>query len=247
MIRSLARLWAVPVVVALWELATRAAGNPYFPPPSTIALRLGDLWISRAALDDLSRSLGRLLTGWVMAGVAGVAAGVAMGRSPLLARFVDPAVQFCRALPPPALLPVFLALFSTGTLMQVATIACGIVWPVLINAADGARNVDRLHLDTARVFRLSAGQRLLRVVLPSAAPKILAGLRLSLSLALILMVIAEFFATDGVGFRLRAAQRSFDLPGMWAAVTVLGVLGYLLNQVFLIIERRMVANYGASE
>ncbi|MEV4393114.1 ABC transporter permease [Nonomuraea sp. NPDC049607] len=247
MIRSLARLWAVPVVVALWELATRAAGNPYFPPPSTIALRLGDLWISRAALDDLSRSLGRLLTGWVVAGVAGVAAGVAMGRSPLLARFVDPAVQFCRALPPPALLPVFLALFSTGTLMQVATIACGIVWPVLINAADGARNVDRLHLDTARVFRLSAGQRLLRVVLPSAAPKILAGLRLSLSLALILMVIAEFFATDGVGFRLRAAQRSFDLPGMWAAVTVLGVLGYLLNQVFLMVERRMVANYGASE
>ncbi|MGW2156322.1 ABC transporter permease [Nonomuraea sp. NPDC001699] len=247
MIRSLARLWAVPVVVALWELATRAAGNPYFPPPSTIALRLGDLWISRAALDDLSRSLGRLLTGWVVAGVAGVAAGVAMGRSPLLARFVDPAVQFCRALPPPALLPVFLALFSTGTLMQVATIACGIVWPVLINAADGARNVDRLHLDTARVFRLSAGQRLLRVVLPSAAPKILAGLRLSLSLALILMVIAEFFATDGVGFRLRAAQRSFDLPGMWAAVTVLGVLGYLLNQVFLMVERRMAANYGASE
>ncbi|MFI6179464.1 ABC transporter permease [Nonomuraea sp. NPDC051191] len=247
MIRSLARLWAVPVVVALWELATRAAGNPYFPPPSTIALRLGDLWISRAALDDLSRSLGRLLTGWVVAGVAGVAAGVAMGRSPLLARFADPAVQFCRALPPPALLPVFLALFSTGTLMQVATIACGIVWPVLINAADGARNVDRLHLDTARVFRLSAGQRLLRVVLPSAAPKILAGLRLSLSLALILMVIAEFFATDGVGFRLRAAQRSFDLPGMWAAVTVLGLLGYLLNQVFLMVERRMVANYGASE
>ncbi|YCK38902.1 ABC transporter permease [Actinomadura sp. ATCC 39365] len=247
MIRSVARLWAVPVVVAVWELATRAAGNPYFPPPSTIALRLRELWISRTALDDLSHSLGRLLTGWVLAGVAGVAAGVAMGRSPLLSRFVDPAVQFCRALPPPALLPVFLALFSTGTLMQVATIACGIVWPVLVNAADGARNVDRLHLDTARVFRLSAGQRLLRVVLPSAAPKILAGLRLSLSLALILMVIAEFFATDGVGFRLRAAQRSFDLPGMWAAVTVLGVLGYLLNQVFLILERRAVAHYGATE
>ncbi|MFI7106318.1 ABC transporter permease [Nonomuraea sp. NPDC050227] len=247
MIRSVARLWAVPVVVAVWEPATRAAGNPYFPPPSTIALRLRELWISRTALDDLSHSLGRLLTGWVLAGVVGVAAGVAMGRSPLLSRFVDPAVQFCRALPPPALLPVFLALFSTGTLMQVMTIACGIVWPVLVNAADGARDVDRLHLDTARVFRLSAGQRLLRVVLPSAAPKILAGLRLSLSLALILMVIAEFFATDGVGFRLRAAQRSFDLPGMWAAVTVLGVLGYLLNQVFLILERRLVAHYGATE
>ncbi|MFI6922789.1 ABC transporter permease [Nonomuraea spiralis] len=247
MIRSAARLWAVPVVVAVWEAATRALRHPYFPPPSAIALRGRELWINQTALDDLSSSLGRLLAGWALAGLAGVAAGVALGRSPLLARFLDPAVQFCRALPPPALLPVFLALFSTGTSMQVATIACGIVWPVLINTADGARNVARLHLDTAQVFRLPARQRLLRVVLPSAAPKILAGLRLSLSLALILMVIAEFFATDGVGFRLRAAQRSFDLPGVWAAITVLGVLGFLLNQVFLILERRLPAHYGTSE
>jgi ABC-type nitrate/sulfonate/bicarbonate transport system permease component len=125
--------------------------------------------------------------------------------------------------------------------MQVATIACGIVWPVLINTADGARNVDRLHLDTARVFRLTAAQRLLRVVLPSAAPKILAGLRLSLSLALILMVFSEFVGSNsGIGYRLLIAQQNFETVDMWAAIAVLGVLGYLLNSAFLLVEARFL-------
>lgn len=246
---TLTRWWVVPVVLLIWEVGTRSLQHPYFPPPSTIAARAWALWFSGppdqlgltdVALGNFPHSLVTLLTGWILAGVAGVVFGLGLGRSPLLFRFLDPAIQFGRALPPPALLPLFLALFSTDTRMQVATIACGIVWPVLINAADGARNVDRLHLEIAETFRLTAGQRLVRVILPSAAPKICAGLRLSLSLALILMVIAEFFSTEGIGFQLRATQRAFDLPGMWAAITLLGVLGYVLNQAFLALERRML-------
>ncbi|WP_431929964.1 ABC transporter permease [Nonomuraea jabiensis] len=243
------RFSVVPVVLTAWELVTRSLEHPYFPSPSTIALRVRELWFSGpapqlwlndVALANFPHSLVRLLAGWVLAGVVGITVGVALGRSPLLLRFLDPVIQFGRALPPPALLPAFLALFSTGTRMQVATIACGIVWPVLFNAADGARTVDRLHLETAQVFRLSSRQRLLQVILPSAAPKIFAGLRLSLSLALILMVIAETFSTEGIGYQLRVAQRTFDLPGMWGAITVLGILGYLLNQVFRSLERRVL-------
>jgi ABC-type nitrate/sulfonate/bicarbonate transport system permease component len=181
----------------------------------------------------------------VLAGVGGVVIGVAIGRSPLLYRFLDPIIQFGRALPAPALLPMFLALFSTGTRMQIATITFGIVWPVLFNAADGARSIEPLHLETARVFGLTRGQRLLRIVLPSAAPKIFAGLRLSLSLALILMVIAEFFSTEGIGFQLRAAQRAFDLPGAWGAIVLLGILGYVLNQAFLLLEKRVLTWHDA--
>ncbi|WP_245642164.1 ABC transporter permease [Nonomuraea candida] len=249
LVRGLARWWVVPVVLAGWELATRSMGHPFFPPPSAIAVRMRELWftgpaarlwLNDVALANFPPSLGRLLAGWLLAGVVGVAAGVALGRSPLLYRFLDPVIQFGRALPPPALLPMFLALFSTGTRMQVATITFGIVWPVLFNAADGARNVEPLHLETARVFGFPAGRRLLRVILPSAAPKIVTGLRLSLSLALILMVIAEFFSTEGIGFQLRAAQRAFDLPGVWGAIALLGILGYLLNQGFLVLERRLL-------
>ncbi|MGW0484038.1 ABC transporter permease [Nonomuraea sp. NPDC003214] len=254
LLAALARLWLVPVILGVWELTTRLMRHPYFPPPTAIAQRMRELWfdgppsrlwLSAMALDNAPHSLSRLLAGWALAGIIGVLAGIALGRSPLLSRFLDPIIQFGRALPPPALLPMFLALFSTGTRMQIATITCGIIWPVLINAADGARNVDPLHLDSAQVFKLSRTQRLLRVLLPSAAPKILAGLRVSLSLALILMVIAEFFSTEGIGFQLRAAQRAFDLPGMWAAIVLLGVLGYLLNQAFLLLERLALSRHPA--
>jgi ABC-type nitrate/sulfonate/bicarbonate transport system permease component len=243
---GLVRLWVVPVVLMVWELATREMEHPFFPPPSAIVTHMGELWftgsparlwLNETALDNFPHSLGRLLTGWVLAGVAGVTIGVALGRSPLFYRFADPIIQFGRALPPPALLPMFLALFSTGTRMQIATITFGIVWPVLFNAADGARNVDPLHLETGRVFRLTGAQQLFQIILPSAAPKIFAGLRLSLSLALILMVIAEFYSTEGIGFQLRAAQRSFDVAGIWGTIVLLGVLGYLLNQGFLLLER----------
>jgi ABC-type nitrate/sulfonate/bicarbonate transport system permease component len=115
----------------------------------------------------------------------------------------------------------------------------------ILGAADGARSIEPLHLETARVFGLTRGQRLLRIVLPSAAPKIFAGLRLSLSLALILMVIAEFFSTEGIGFQLRAAQRAFDLPGVWGAIVLLGILGYVLNQAFLLLEKRVLTWHDA--
>ncbi|MDF2711894.1 MAG: nitrate transporter permease [Nonomuraea muscovyensis] len=241
------RLWIVPVVLVAWELITRALEHPYFPPPTTILPHMRDLWfdgpasqlwLNDTALANFPQSLGRLLTGWVLAGVIGVTVGLALGRSPLFFRFADPVIQFGRALPPVALLPMFLAIFSIGAKMQISMIAFGIVWPVLFNAADGGRHVDPLHLETARVFRFSRTQRLFQVILPSALPKIFAGLRLSLSLALILMVIAEFFSTDGLGFQLRLAQRQFDLPGMWGAVILLGVLGYLFNQIFVLAERR---------
>jgi ABC-type nitrate/sulfonate/bicarbonate transport system permease component len=241
------RLWIVPVVLVAWELTTRALEHPFFPPPTSILAHMGGLWFSGpptqlwlndTALSNFPHSVRNLLTGWVVSGVAGVVIGLALGRSPLFFRFFDPIIQFGRALPPPALLPLFVALFSTGTRMQVTAITFGIIWPVLFNAADGARNVDPLHLETARVFRLSRTQRLFRVILPSAMPKIFAGLRLSLSLALILMVIAETFSTVGIGYQLRLAERNYEPPGVWAAIIVLSVLGFVLNQMFLMVERR---------
>ncbi len=253
---GLLRLWVIPVVLVVWEVATQAMDHPFFPPPSTIVLRMQELWftgppiqlwLNDTALGHFPHSLGRLLGGWLVAGVVGVTLGIMIGRSPLLFRFIDPIIQFGRALPPPALLPLFLAIFSVGTEMQVATITFGIIWPVLFNAADGARHVEPLHLETSRAFKLSARQRLFEIILPSAAPKIFAGLRLSLSLALILMVIAEFFSTEGIGFQLRATQRAFDLPGVWGTIVLLSILGYLLNQAFLVVERRALSWHNSAK
>lgn len=250
-LRAVGRLWLVPVVLVLWELVTRTAGVLTFPPPTDIAARMYEmwltgpaeqLWITDTALENIPTSIGRLLTGWLLAGVVGVVLGIALGRSQMLSRFLDPLVQFARAIPPPMLVPFFMALFGIGTKMQINLIVFGIIWPILINASEGARQVDRQHLDTARVFGLSRGQLMLRIILPSAMPKIFAGLRVSLSLALILMVISELIgSTNGIGYQLMDADRSYDRPGMWGTIVLLGVLGYAFNSAFLAAERRVLS------
>jgi ABC-type nitrate/sulfonate/bicarbonate transport system permease component len=243
-------VWLVPVAVAGWELAARRAGAVYYPPPSEIAARMFDLWFSgpahslfltQEARDNLGPGLARLLGSWAIAAVAGVSLGFALGRSARLSGYLDPILQFSRAIPPPTLIPLFLALFRVGTEMQMVTIVFGVLWPVLLNSVDGARHVEPQYLDTARVFTLTRAQRLLRVILPAASPKIFAGLRVSLSLALILMVISEFVgSTDGIGFSLLLTQRNFDIPGMWACIALLGLLGLVLNTALLLAEHRLL-------
>jgi ABC-type nitrate/sulfonate/bicarbonate transport system permease component len=247
----LARRWAVFVVaVALWELAARAGESPFFPPPSRIAVALWGtwfagpptrLWLSDLAVANLLPGIGRMLLGWAIAAVCGVAAGLVLGRSGTALQYLSPLFAFARAVPPPLLVPLFLVLFDLGTPMQLATIVVGVVWPVLLSSIDGAASVHPVQVETARAFGLPRAEWWLRIVLPAAAPKVFAGLRVSLSLALILMVISELVgATNGLGLQLALAQRRFDFLTMWTVVVLLGLLGYVFNTALLAVESRVL-------
>jgi ABC-type nitrate/sulfonate/bicarbonate transport system permease component len=246
-----ARLGVVIAAIGCWQLGTKAAASPYFLPPSAIVAAMyrqwfsgppSHLWLNADGIANLLPSLGRMLGGWAAASLAGIAIGVAIGRLPLLSDLTEPIIHFGRAVPPPTLVPVFLFLFRLGTQMEIATIVFGVIWPVLLNTVDGARHVHPVHMETARAFRLGAAQRLLRVILPSAAPKIFAGLRLSLSLALVIMIISEFVgSTDGIGRELELAQTNFDVPSLWAIIGLLGLLGIVLNAAFGLAERHILA------
>jgi ABC-type nitrate/sulfonate/bicarbonate transport system permease component len=243
---------AVPIVaVVLWEIAARAGDSPFFAPPTDIAVAFHEMWLggpasqlflSDVGVQNILPSLARMLGGWALAVLVGVVVGVALGRSETAMDYAGPLLAFARAIPPPALVPVFLVLFELGTPMQLATIIFGVVWPVLLNSADGARSVHPVQVQTARAFRIPRRQWVFGVVLPAALPKIFAGMRVSLSLALILMVISELVgATNGIGLQLALAQRSFDFDAMWAAVVLLGLLGHLFNSLLLAVERRVLA------
>lgn len=246
-----ARLLAVAIAVGGWQLGTKAAASPYFLPPSAIVPDMyhrwfsgpaSHLWLTSDATANLLPSLGRMLGGWAIAAAAGIALGVAIGRAPLLADLTEPLVHFGRAVPPPTLVPVFLVVFKIGTPMEVAAIIFGVIWPVLMNSIDGARHADPGHMETARAFRIPPAARIARVILPGAAPKIFAGLRLSLALALIMMVISEFVgSTNGIGNEMLTAQSTFDIPLMWSVILLLGLLGIVLNAVFSLVEHRVLA------
>ncbi|MEB3962000.1 ABC transporter permease [Streptomyces kunmingensis] len=244
--------WPVlALALGAWELAARARDSVFFPPPSRIGRHAYDLWFSGpggrlfltdAALDTIGPSLGRMAAGFLLATAVGIALGIAIGRSRRAYALCDPVLQFARAVPPPALVPVFVVVLDFGTPMQVTSIVFSAVWPVLINTAEGARNTDPLRLEVAAVLRLTPAERLGYVIVPSALPRIFAGLRLSLSLALILMVFSELLpgTENGIGFTLTDAQSRSDLLTVWAALALLGVLGYLLNTGLLAVERRLL-------
>jgi sulfonate transport system permease protein len=104
------------------------------------------------------------------------------------------------------------------------------------------RGIDPTFLETARSYGLGTFERMRRIVLPAASPQIVAGMRNSLSLAVIMMVLSEYFSsTSGVGYVLLISKNTFDFGPMWAAILLIGVLGYQLNVVFLLFERRLLA------
>jgi ABC-type nitrate/sulfonate/bicarbonate transport system permease component len=191
---------------------------------------------------DVVPSLVRLFIGYFIAVAVGVGGGIALGLSPVLRRMSEPIVEFLRAVPAPALLPFALLVLGVGNDSKIFVIAFVCVWPILLNAVDGVAGVDPTLVDTGRVFRIPASDRLRHVVLPAAAPQIFAGMRTSLSLALILMVISEMVASsNGIGYFVLQSQRSFAIPEMWSGIILLGLLGYAFNAVFLLVERRALA------
>jgi ABC-type nitrate/sulfonate/bicarbonate transport system permease component len=234
---------AVPLVIVA-VLFAWTAGKPtfYFPPLSDVFDRFANTWVFERFGSDAWPSLRRMFLGYAIAIAIAIAAGTALGSSPTLRRATAPIVEFLRSIPPPALIPFAIVVIGIGDDMKVFIIAFVCLWPVLLNTIDGINGIDPTLKDTARVYGISGRDKLLRVTLPAASPQIFAGMRLSLSLALILMVISEMVAsTNGIGFFVLQSQRSFAIPEMWSGILLLGILGYVFNLAFMIVERRVLS------
>lgn len=237
------RAGVLGVVFVVWLLATRSADSIFFPLPTEVLPAVWSDWLSDGATwsENVVPSLIRLMYGFVLASLISIALGLAIGRSRLLSDLTEPIIHFLRAIPPPALLPLFLIILGIGDLQKVIFIAFGVAPPILLNTVDGARSVESLQLETARAYRIRRRDRITRVIFPAAAPKIFAGLRVSMSLAVILMVISELVAaTDGIGFRIIQASRNFAYVDLWSGLIVLGLLGIVLNAALSVIERSVL-------
>lgn len=225
-------------LLALWLSGDRGY---YYPPLGDVLTSFSDTWVFERVGSDVVPSLARMGAGLGLAIVAGIGLGVLLGRSRRARIAVTPLIDFLRAVPPPAVLPVAIIVLGVGNSMKVFVIALGCVWPILLNTIDGVAGVDPVLGDTARAFRVSRRDRLAHVVLPAAAPQIFAGIRLAVSIALIVMVVSEMVAgTNGIGHFILESQRTFDIPQMWSGILLLGILGYGLNALTVLVERRVL-------
>lgn len=243
--RRLVFALALPALLfAGWWLASADSTDVFWPPLRTILKTFPDVWTAERLREDVVPSIWRLLAGYALAAVAGVALGTVIGSYRRVRAVCEPVLEFLRAIPPPVLIPVIMLFAGIGDTMKVTVIASGCVWPVLLNTVEGVRAVDPVMLETARTYGISGPSRLRHLVLRAASPQIFAGLRQALSIGIILMVISEMFAaSNGIGFTVVQFQRSFAVPDMWTGIIVLGLLGCLLSVVFQLVERRVLAWY----
>lgn len=248
--RAAERFGVVIALLLLWQWWAVGNGSFFFPPPANIAERMYEIWFSEPASSlfltdafraDVVPSMLRALAGWTLGATVGITLGMVAGRWARARDYVDPPVNFLRALPKPAIVPMFLLVLGATDGMRVLLIAFGCVWPVLLNTMQGARAMDPVLQDTGRVFRISVPRQFVQIALPAAAPKISAGLRVTLSLSLILMVLSEWILADnGLGHFLIEAQHGYRLLDMWAALLLLALVGYSFNTAFLAAERRLL-------
>ena len=230
---------AVPVlIVVAWWVTSSNSTSPYFPALRDILQAFRDTWLFKHVPTDAVPSLARMGAGYGIAIVLGITLGMLLGLVPLAARALGPLLEFIRAIPPPTLIPIAILVFGIENSMKVFVIVIGCIWPILLNTIDGVRGVEPTMLEMSRSYGLSPLRHWARVVLPAAMPQIFAGLRAALSIALILMVISEMVAsTNGIGFFVIDAQRTFAIPEMWSGIILLGLLGISLNGLLLLIER----------
>lgn len=229
-------------LLLLWWVLSADSTSPYFPPLEQIFETFADTWLFERVSDDLIPSLIRFAAGFTLALAWGIAIGVWLGLVPLARRAADPIVDFFRAMPQVALVPVAIVFLGIGDSMKIAIIAFGSVWPVLLNTVDGVRGVDPNMNDMSRVYGLRRTTRIRRVILPAASPQIFVGARLALSIALILMVVSEMVAsTNGLGYFVLLSQQTFAIPEMWSGIILLGLIGYTVNLIFSLCERRVLA------
>ena len=248
LLRPLQWVWLLAVVLLVWELLTRTVAQSLFIPPFSAIIRtFGSSWFaatpSTLFLSDQFRehvlpSLGRIAAGYAIATVIGSCGGVLLGVWRPAGAFFNPLIRLGMSIPVTALLPLAIVVFGITNSMNIFLIALGCLWPILINAYDGARGIDGTMALTARSMQLSRRRYFLNVLLPGASPSIVAGMRVSVGTAMVLMVVSELYAaTTGLGYYLTQQQRLFRFPELWSAILLIALIGILANAAFALLER----------
>jgi NitT/TauT family transport system permease protein len=227
----------------IWELASRAKLiNPLImPPPAKIVTIFYDLVSSGQIPWQILLSMKRAAAGYFLAAAVFIPLGILMGLSRRIYRLLEVTVEMLRPIPPPVVIPVAMLVFGLEDEMKIFVILFSCAWPILLNTLDGVRSVDWVLLNTAKTFRLSRAKTIRQIILPAASPQIMTGLRVSLPITLILVVISEMVgSTDGIGYFILDSQRRCKVAQMYAGMLALAILGYTLNQLFALLYRSLM-------
>lgn len=244
---AILRTMSVVVVLAAWQLMSSANDRYGFynamliPSPWEILRSLAAMAGTGQLERDIAASLSRVVQGFVIAGIVGVAMGVAVATWPVFENIAEPLIEVLRPIPPLAFLPMMVLWFGIGEGSKIAFIGYAAFFPVFTTTVEGIKYVDPVLVRAASSLGASRWQLFRFVVLPAATPSIVTGLRLGFALSFFVIVAAEFIAADsGLGFLINDSRTFFAVSQMLAGAVVIGVIGLLFNVLLRLLEARLL-------
>ena len=237
------RVLGFAVILLVWETGVRAGlvNRSIMPAPSAVFHALLELASSGQLFVDLAASIVRVVVGFLIAAVVGLALGVTLGWFRSAAEVLLPVVEAIRPIPPIAWIPIAIRWFGIGNAPSYFIVFIGAVFPVFVNAFVAIRSVERIHLNAA--LSLGAPGRMLvtDVLLPASLPIVLAGLRIALGVGWMCVIAAELIAArSGLGYAIQLNRMMLETENVLVGMFTIGLTGLLMNQAMLWLERRVV-------
>jgi len=230
-------------LVGLWWLASHAqwVSRVFLPTPEATFSALASGLSGGELADFTAQTTQRMLLGWLFASFAGIALGALIGISAQARAWLQPTLEFVRPLPASAVMPLAIAVFGLGGGMVLSVVAFGAMWPVLLATVHGFANVEPRLREVAVALQLPRHDFIRKIGLPSAMPDILAGMRLSMTVSLIVAVVGEMIASQpGLGQAILLAARSFRASELFAGIVLLGAIGFASNALLAVAEQRLL-------
>lgn len=233
--------WLPVALVVWWWIASANSSSPFWPPLSKIFQAMGK-WASSGAMgQDLAFSFGNYAVAIVISVVLGIGFGIVIGLTKRLAEVLDPYLDFLRSLPNVVFVPVIVLVLGIGALPKIFLIVIACIWPVLLNTVEGVRQISPAIFEANRAYRIPRMLMVRKVVLPGALPQIAVGLRLGITVGLVMLVVSEMYGSArGVGYFILDSSQRFRLADAWAGTIVVGVIGWAITAVYAFAERRVL-------
>ena len=231
-------------LLLVWFIITYTGliGPFFLPTPVVVLKKLVQIIISGVIFDDIAKTFYRMLSGFMIAASIGIPLGIFVGYWVRIYNSFEFVIDFFRSVPATALFPLFMLFFGIGDGAKIAIIVFSCSLIILVNTMYGVKNSAKTRIMVAKTMKAPRSYILARVILPEALPEIFAGLRISLSLSLIIIVVLEMFigTKRGLGYLIYNAHMSYSISEMYSVIIIVGVIGYLLNKGFVCFEKRLV-------
>ncbi|MFP9128009.1 ABC transporter permease [Niallia sp. BSM11] len=231
------------LLIAVWEAAGiyGFVSETLLPRPSEIFMAFIDLWTTGYLLYHFQVSFLRAIGGFIIGGSLGLLAGLAVGFSSKIEHTLDPTMQMLRTIPTLAVIPLFILWFGFGEVSKVLLIAKGAFFPLYVNAFLGIRSVDGKMYEVAKVLQYSKWKQITNLIIPSALPNILLGLRLALGAAWLALVAAELMgSSEGIGYLITDARQFSQTTVVFVGIIIFAVFGKASDSFIRIFERRLL-------